>query len=745
MSFLSIDFETRSEIDLRKTGVYPYAAHQSTDVWCMSYAVPGSEPKTWLPGMPVPPVFHECIRRGLPFRAWNSSFEHIIYRDIMVPRYGFPAVPTEIWIDTAAEAAALALPRSLGQAARVLGLPQQKDDEGYKLMLKMCRPRAIGAWWYDYGIHTHGPFATKGLADDHRKMRKIRPSQISFRQDTTSILWWDDAADLDRLAAYCEDDVRTEMAVAELILDLSPVEQEVFNATQRMNDRGVGVDLQMVSAAIDLNETAMIAANKEIQLLTNNEVDGVTKVHQMRAWINRNSTLELDNLRKDTVRDTLNDATLRMPAQVREVLQLRQDAGKTSTAKLAAFEHCAATDGRVHGLLMYHGASTGRWSGRLIQPQNFPRPTLDVDPLIGYIKGRGYDELVATGHSVPNIISSSLRSMICAAPGHELIVGDYSQIEARVLAWLAGQDDLVELFRNKGKVYEDMAAFIFGLKVDDVAKDSFERQIGKNSVLGCGFQMGADRFAEQVREQTGIVLDRGGEYWFHGPCGSWGPPVLYHPDGNYDHSNTEDWNCCSMMSGPGPCTREDIAQKAITGYRTKNDKIVQFWKDIEQAAIGATLQPGRVFTCGAEDRIKFKFHGKFLWCGLPSGRRLAYAMPEVRMKNLPAPYEDVEKPALCYRGVNSVTRQWGMQWSYGGHLTENVTQAVARDLMAAAILRVEREGYSPILTVHDEVACEERTGTRELDDFLAIMNHVPRWAKGLPVASEGYTAERYRK
>jgi DNA polymerase len=393
VSFLSIDFETRSQIDLRKTGVYPYAEHPSTDVWCMSYAVPGAQPKTWFPGDPVPPVFYECIRRGLPFRAWNASFEHIIYRDIMVPRYGFPAVPMGIWVDTAAEAAALSLPRGLGQCAQVLGMAAQKDDEGYRLMMKMCRPRAVGAWWITHpSLYTPngqgaGPFATKNDADAYRKMKGWKPRECSYYQDTHTVVWWDDPADIARLAQYCEQDVATEMALAEVLRDLSPEEREVYLLTQRMNDRGVGVDMQLVDAAADLNDAAMQQANARLLEITGGLVQGVTQVHSMRRWL-ADHGIDLPDLRKDTVRDTLNDEQLVLAPEVREVLQIRQDAGKTSTAKLAAFEACVASDGRAHGLILYHGASTGRWSGKLIQPQNFPRPSMDVEPLIPLIQGR---------------------------------------------------------------------------------------------------------------------------------------------------------------------------------------------------------------------------------------------------------------------------------------------------------------------------------------------------------------------
>jgi DNA polymerase len=333
--------------------------------------------------------------------------------------------------------------------------------------------------------------------------------------------------------------------------------------------------------------------------------------------------------------------------------------------------------------------------------------------------------------------------MLIASPGYEFIAADFSQIEARVLAWIAGQTDLVELFRSGGKIYETMAAYIFGKEVHEITKDSFERQIGKNSILGAGFQMGPDRFAEQVREQTGIVLDRG----------SWKARCLncsglLHFEGPY-MTKTEMNAVAACCEEPKYASafrdREDMAAKAIDGYRQLNSNIVQFWWAIEDAAITAVKNPGMVTRCGIEGKIKFMVRGDFLYCRLPSGRHLAYAKPSIEQRALPEPNQHIIKDTLTFRGIDTFTRQWGRVYSYGGHLTENVVQAMARDLMADAMLRVERAGYMPVLTVHDEVVCEQLQGERSLQEFVQLVSYVPAWATGLPVAAEGWVGERYRK
>lgn len=705
MTFVSVDFETRSTVDLRKTGVYPYAADPSTDIWCMSYAWDEEEGvRTWLPGDAIDPALESWVQAGGELRAWNSGFEVQIWNRIMVPRYGWPTTSIEQWIDTAAEAAAMALPRALGRAAKALGMPEEKDDGGYRLMLSMAKPRCVGAWWMRGSAgETFGPFATSNDAHEYRKRELKRPPKaFNFWKDEDTVVWWSSPERLKKLIEYCEQDVRAEKALAHRLLDLRASEREVFLMTQRMNDRGVPVDVDLVHAAKDMLDFALENANERMRDLTDGFVQSVTKVSRLLEWVSANG-VTTDNIRKDTVRDLLETE---LPENVREVLQIRQDAGKTSTAKLDAFLRCTGDDGRARGLLLYHGASTGRWAGRLIQPQNFPRPEIEnVEQYIGMVRDRDYEALLDTEIPVPVLIASMLRSMFCATSGAAFMCADYSQVEARVLAWIAGQEDLVELFRSGGKVYETMASFIFDIPAQHIAKDSFERQIGKNSVLGAGFQMGPDRFAEQVQQQTGIVLDRGDE----------------------------------------KVGRPDLAAQAITKYRGLYHKIPQFWREIERAAILAVRTPGSEFTAGIDGKIKFKFHGKFLWCFLPSGRKLAYAKPEVRDRALPKPHEHVEKPTLSYLGVNSMTNQWQRMYSYGGHLTENVVQAMARDLIAGGMLRLELAGYNPILTVHDEVLIETAEGVGDFEQFMELVTTLPAWAGGLPLAGEGWIGQRYRK
>jgi DNA polymerase bacteriophage-type len=290
--------------------------------------------------------------------------------------------------------------------------------------------------------------------------------------------------------------------------------------------------------------------------------------------------------------------------------------------------------------------------------------------------------------------------MLVASPGHRLMAADFGQIEARVLAWIAGQDDLVTQFAAGGKIYEEMAAYIYQLPVEAVGKDSVERQIGKNTILGAGFGMGAATFGRQVKVQTGIDL-----------------------------------------------TEEDAAN-AIRAYRERFPQIQQFWWNINRAAMEAVAEPGRRVSVGRHDGITYLCASGALWCALPSRRLLCYMSPRIAPVKMPWTDEagkPVVKDSLTYMGVNSLTRKWERQKAYGGLLTENAVQAMARDLMAGAMLRVERAGYPVVLTVHDELVCDVPNGHGTLPEFVELVKTVPRWATGLPVVADGWEGARYRK
>lgn len=504
---VSVDFETRSAVDLRKTGVYKYAADPSTDIWCMAYKAPWSDDVlVWLPSDEIDTRLEDWIVEGGVLSAWNANFERTIWNEVMVGRYQWPSTRIKQWRCTMAQASAMGLPRALGQAASVLGVEEQKDKAGAALMLRMARPRKVNA--------------------------------------DGSYTWWNTKDKIDTLVAYCRQDVRTELSVAETLNAMPDSERRLYQLDQRVNDRGVKVDLDLIERVSKLANSASENIDAEIKRLTNGQVKAATNAMDLTAWL-RSYGLQVKSVDKQTVTRMLGMEKLH--PIIKQVLRLRQDGAKSSTAKYEAMVNAANADNRMRGLLMYHGAATGRWSGRLVQPQNFPRPQKKQDELDQIIAKLKADEDVSEHGAGTVLASDLLRSMLIAEDGHRLMFADYSAIEARVLAWVAGQTDLVETFRNGGDVYKEMASAIYSINVENVTDG--QRQVGKMAILGCGYGMGGKRFAEQCATM-GINVD------------------------------------------------EDEAKRIVAVYREKNDRIAQYWRDSENEFVEMVKGAGRVRSVG---------------------------------------------------------------------------------------------------------------------------------------------------
>jgi DNA polymerase len=633
---VSVDFETRSAVDLRKTGVYKYASDQSTDIWCMAYKAPWSDDvQVWLPGDEVDARLEDWIVEGGLLSAWNANFERTIWNEIMVGRYQWPRTGIKQWRCTMAQASAMGLPRALGQAAAVLGVEEQKDKTGAALMLRMARPRKVNA--------------------------------------DGSYTWWNTKDKLDTLVAYCRQDVRTELSVAETLHAMPDSERRLYQLDQRVNDRGVALDVDLVHRIKELANNASLEIDAEIQRLTKGQVKAATNAMDLTAWLNAHG-IRAKSVDKQTVARLLSFD--RLHPVIREVLKLRQNGAKSSTAKYDAMLHAVNADGRMRGLLVYHGAATGRWSGRLVQPQNFPRPQKKQDELDAIIAKLKAGEDVSEHGAGTVLASDLLRSMLIADEGNRLMFADYSAIEARVLAWVAGQSDLVETFRKGGDVYIEMASAIYSVNVDSVTDK--QRQVGKMAILGCGYGMGGKRFAEQCATM-GIRVD------------------------------------------------EDEAKRIVSVYREKNNRIAQYWRDVENDFVEMVKDAGRVGS------VKLP---------LPSGRSLTYHNPRIIQRETPW---GAMRDTAQVDTLNSVTRQWVSQIIWGGLLTENVVQATARDMMATAMMALEVKGYNVILSVHDEIICEVPDNFGSLDEMIDIMTRVPAWAEGCPINAEGKEGKRYRK
>ncbi len=495
--------------------------------------------------------------------------------------------------------------------------------------------------------------------------------------------WNDDPDGLTRLAEYCQTDTATERLVFHALPKLHPRERKIWCLNQKLNTRGLHVDRKLVGKIQNMIRMESKLLSRDFSSLSKGRFGPNQRV-KILDWL-RSEGLPLENLQAKTVADALELST---SDRVKTLLRIRQALSKTSTAKYLAFECRTRSDSRLHDYLLYHGASTGRDSGSGVQPHNFPRGTIKDMEWACRVLGTGDLEWVRALLGVPMAaFASALRGMIRATPGYELFCADFNAIEARVLFWLAGNDAGLTGFHEGRDLYREMAAKIYRVKLKDVTPE--QREVGKRAILGCGFGMGWKKFMQT--------------------CELFGTPVT-----------------------------PKLAKRAVEAYREEHSAVVTLWRNIERAAIMAVIHRKRVTI----NKTVWFVRGKFLYCELPSGRRLAYAYPSIRYEDTPW---GEKAPRLYHWGVNPKTKKWENSGTYGGRLVENIVQATARDLMKEAELRVEGAGYRSLLTVHDEILAEREKGLGNLEIFERLMAGIPTWAKGCPVKAKGWTGLRYRK
>lgn len=638
---IHIDFETRSRVNIWDVGAWEYSRHPSTEVLCIAWAKGDKGPVNLLKRSEINgmPLFGNAV-----FVAHNAFFENCIWRNVLCRKYGWPVMPRQ-WRCTMAMANAHALPASLAKCAEALGLDISKNKEGKRVMQKMSKPRIPS---------------------------KNNPAE-----------WFEDPEDFKKLYEYCRQDVEVEREIYRKLRPLNEKEQKIWRLDQRINFRGVPIDTEAVDASIELAQEYVTGLNKEIKQLTKGQLHGVSSREQVLKYIERQG-IEMDRYTKADVAKTLKK---KLPPAVRRILEVRQQTGKTSIRKYNSMKMSTSQDGRIRDTLMYHGASTGRWSGKLVQMQNLPKgiPGLDTDECIDIIKERDLDLFEMCYDNVMGALSSCIRGMICAPEGRALYVADFAAIEARVLFWLAYEKYGLNLYHKGEDLYVDMSRRIYNTK----SVDGQKRQLGKTAVLGCGYGMGSAKF--------------------HATCQAWGIDIP-----------------------------KDLAQKAVRTYRDTYKKVCRFWTALERTALQA-CRTGKINRVG---KLTWGISGDFLFCRLPSGRCIAYPYPKIIKKK--TPWGEM-KPALSFMGVNSLTRKWERQDTYGGKLCENVTQATARDLLAEAMLRLEESGYPVVLSVHDEIICERSANKGSVEEFIKTMETLPEWAKGCPVSAEGFKTRRYRK
>jgi len=711
-----IDFETRSATDLKKSGVHKYCEDRTTRPWGFSWRIGNTGTvRQWRPGYADPVELLEHIRMGGKVVAHNAAFERYVWNLVlrrMLPHW--PELKIEQQDCTMARAAAVAHPQDLDKLCNVLQTSTRKDREGHGLMLKMAKPRR-------------------------------------FNEDG-SITWWDEPELVDRLMAYCDTDVYTETDVDDMLPALTDRWQDVWRFDQTINERGVCLDMPAVHQLASLVELAKKEADRTMRTVTNRMVPKCTNVGKIIEFLNSRG-IETTTLKKGDQDDLLFVAEINNDQAAHDAIMLRRSASKTSTAKYTAMVNCASSDNRARQLLNFHAASTGRWGGRLIQPQNFPRVDPDDEVLGAKIEwlhellGKNmttrelYDMIdVVYGPLEPlALLSKALRSMIIAGPGKKLVGGDFSNIEGRVNAWLAGEAWKLQAFRDyDNKVGPDLYklayARSFGVDIESVGKGA-KRQIGKVQELALGYQGGPPAF-----------ISMGDNYGVN-------PFALYDPVRKA--TSNQQWDATAAMyasatSKAGMPEHVWTALKVIVdNWRAANPAIVQQWWNYQDAAVEAVSAPGTVVAT-ANGKVQYYSDGRALWCILPSGRMLCYASPEIEttvqiVDGKYGPYERV-KHTVFFWGLDD-KKQWSRQNLYGGLQCENVTQAVSCDIMVDGMFRVEAAGFPVILTVHDEILTEPDEWDTDCNPerFAAEMSILSDEYEGLPVAVAAWEDGRYVK
>ena len=627
--------------------------------------------------------------------GWNIAFDWqaLLW---LHKNFGWPYVPFSRTTCSMVRAAMGALPQSLGQCAPVISSSLNKDSMGASLMMRMCKPASAPkeAW---------AGLVTRGMPKQARlkAMNKAKDAWIAAHPEPAAA---HNEENLARLAAYCVGDVICEAGIASSpqLPPIPPSEEALRQLDHTINARGVLVDMDLARAMAEMLEPYKDAAEAELNRLTGGKIESASQTVAIRNWL-AGEGLDLPNLQSETVEEAmLDDAFPSLPEHVRRVVQIRFDVALSSLAKIDRALEYTCRDSRIRDMLRFHRASTGRWAGAGLQPQNYPRPVEFVggkwvpvskkacEMIVQFLKARDADSIRMFFGELPSAISNVLRALFIAPPGKSLVGADYAQIEARVLAEQAGQMDLVEAFRRGGKIYEKQAALSYSIPIEAVTKESVERQVGKIITLGSGYQMGWKALVK-VMKKAGIVITA------------------------------------------------DFAKHCIDTYRAANPYIVQWWYDLETAAIEAVSNPGRTTEARA-----IRFHcesGRWLRMRLPSGRKLYYQKARVEMDH------EFHKLCVKFHGVDRFTQKWSHdQKAYGGFWAENAVQGMARDIMCDGMLAAEAAGYPIILTVHDELMSEVDADKADVKAYeRCLTDHVQPWAQGIPLKAEGWAATRYHK
>lgn len=760
---LHLDFESRSVLPFAgKDGVSvsQYSQHWGTEIWLLRYAIDGGPVQAWDPWHydKLPQDLVDWVVDGGIVAAHNATFEWLMWNNIMVPRYGAPPLPFEQTDDTAVRASIMALPRSLGDACLAMGVPVNKDKEGQALMKRMAKPRKV----HDYRDSSVGPdewadFELEAALDPMKYT--VHPTERIVYE------WWSTSERFERLGAYCDVDVEAERALDHALIPLPDINRRDMMLVHNANMHGVTVDVELARRASAIMECASQRYIDRLIDLTDGEVDGPTKVAPMRRWLAEKHGIETESLDKAHVAALLERPEFQDKSYPpRQLLEIRQAAGKSSVAKLKRFIQLSDDENVMRENFMYHGAATGRLSGKGAQLQNLPSKTglgweqaelaVELIHRYGADAEGALDMLELIFGDVPETISSTLRSHITAGSGNALYVADFSNIEGRVAAWFGGEAWKLQAFRqydtvetdgsgnpiwdSKAKdwkrcgpdLYKVTAGEILGISPWSVDKTQ-RNVLGKVPELALGFEGGVGAFQSMAKLYRVNMAD----YW---------GVIQAALDDRFISKAHDHWDLFGKKSG---IDRDEwLASETVkVAWRAKHPGIASCWKACYEAAVKALQNPGRwqVFANG-----KLAFGSKviagvpFLIGRLPSGRCIFKAHAKLKM----ATSFGRQKLQIQYKGVDSVTRRWVPMTTYSGDLFQSFVQATAADMMMHGWENVQNapERLDVRLSVHDELGAVGKPGI-SVERFEQLMQDMPPWAEGCPVAAAGYVSYRYKK
>ncbi|MEJ8752570.1 DNA polymerase [Lagierella sp. ICN-221743] len=642
MKRISIDLETYSSVDLGKSGVYKYAESEDFEILLFAYSL--NDEKVQVIDLASGDIIPEEILSALSDEsiekwAFNANFERVCLSRFLGKR-----LKPQGWHCTMIWAAYLGLPLSLEKVGEVLKLDKQKMNEGKALIRYFsipCKP-----------TKTNG-MRTRNLP--HHDLEKWS----TFKE-------------------YNQRDVETEMAIKKKLsaFPMPQSEWENYWIDQNINDRGILIDEVLVDSAIKFDE---ILRDKNMDIAIGlTGLENPNSPLQLKEWLNKKG-LEIDSLAKKDVESALKNAE----GHIKEVLELRQELSKSSVRKYDAMKNVKGKDNRARGLIQFYGANrTGRYSGRLIQVQNLRRNNLkDLELARSLVKNRDYETMEILYESPSDILSQLIRTAFIPKEGTRFIISDFSAIEARVLAWLAGEQWVLDAFENGEDIYCRTASRMFGVPIEKHGINGHLRQKGKIATLACGYQ---------------------------GALGA-----------------------LKAMGGIEMGLSEDELQSIVDSWREANPNIVSLWWDIDSVV-------KRVVKTRTKEEYKnlvISYEKGILFIELPSKRSLAYPKAKIGTNRFGG-------ESIVYEGI-VVGNKWDKIESYGGKFVENIVQAIARDILAEAMMRLEKKGFNIVMHIHDEVVIESDSSS--IEEINEIMSLVPSWAHGLILDADGFESEFYKK